>query len=56
MSNTLRTAIDNASAHPGQPGATSLEIMRERRSMLHAGMTGVLDDLQAERRDMQATI
>jgi len=55
MSNALRTAIDNASAHPGQPGATSLQIMKERRALVHAGMTTMLNDLQGEHRDMQAS-
>jgi len=55
MSNTLRTAIDNASAHPGAPGATSLQIMRERRELLYAGMMSMLDNVQAERRDLQAS-
>ncbi len=55
MSNTLRNAIDNASAHPGQPGATSLQIMRERRELLYTGMMSMLDNVQAERRDLQAS-
>jgi len=55
MSNALRTAIDNASAHPGQPGATSLQIMRQRRELLCAGMKSMLDNVQAERRDLQAS-
>jgi len=55
VSNTLRNAIDNASAHPGAPGATSLQIMRERRELLYAGMMSMLDNVQAERRDLQAS-
>ncbi len=55
MSNALRTAIDNASAHPGQPGATSLQIMRERRELLYDGMMATLDGVQAEKRDLQAS-
>jgi len=55
MSNTLRNAIDNASAHPGEPGATSLQIMRERRELLYTGMMSMLDNVQAERRDLQAS-
>jgi len=55
VSNTLRNAIDNASAHPGEPGATSLQIMRERRELLYAGMMSMLDNVQAERRDLQAS-
>ncbi len=55
MSNTLRNAIDNASAHPGAPGATSLQIMRERRELLYDGMMATLDGVQAEKRDLQAS-
>jgi len=55
MSNALRTAIDNASAHPGAPGATSLQIMRERRELLYNRMMSMLDNVQAEKRDLQAS-
>jgi len=55
MSNTLRNAIDKASAHPGEPGATSLQIMRERRELLYTGMMSMLDNVQAEKRDLQAS-
>jgi len=55
MSNTLRNAIDNASTHPGEPGATSLQIMRERRELLYDAMMKMLDNVQAEKRDLQAS-
>lgn len=55
MSSSLRSAIDSASTHSGEPGATGLQIVRERRDLLYAGMTSMLDGVQAERRDMQAS-
>jgi len=55
VSNTLRNAIDNATQHPGEPGATSLQIMRERRELLYTGMMSMLDNVQAEKRDLQAS-
>ncbi len=53
--NVLRTAIDNANEYRGAPGATSLQIMKQRRAMVHTGMTDMLNDLQGEHRDLQAS-
>jgi len=55
MSSSLRSAIDSASTHSGEPGATSLQIVRQRRELLCAGMKSMLDNVQAERRDLQAS-
>jgi len=55
MSTVLRSAIDSANTHPGDPGASALQIMRERRKIVHNAMTEMLTGVQGEHRDLQAS-
>jgi len=55
VSNVLRNAIDSANTHPGDPGASALQVMKQRRAMVHNAMTEMLTGVQGEQRDLQAS-